>query len=291
MEVLNFLAIGDFGWDTMIRNKVIRIMDKNKNRLTGVLALGDNFYDVGVSSIHDQRWEEWETSFRPSCPWYAVLGNHDYLSNPDAQVSYTLHSRYWNMPKRYYDKKFFFKDQTKGVHFFFLDTFTLCPRVSRGLSLAMGMASFDDKYGTRDNEQLRWLDSKLSESTLPWRVVVGHYPVFSNGHHGSTREMLEHVLPILRHHKVDFYLSGHDHDMECIEVDDTHYLVSGAGCSSNSIKKGQTPSLFRSEGGTAGIAFLQFRQETASFGFIGEDDKLLFHRNALPRHSQVRYFL
>lgn len=290
MDTIDFLAVGDFGSRTHIRDRVVEIIDIMKKKLTAVLALGDNFYDFGVSSVHDPRWDEWLSSFRPMCPWYAVLGNHDYLTNPDAQVMYTRQSLFWRMPRRYYDKEFFFRDRSKGgVHIFFLDTFTLCPNVSKRLSMAMGKFSFEPRLGF-DHEQLRWLDQRLSQSKLQWRVVVGHYPIFSNGHHGPTMEMVRHVLPVLEHHKVDFYLCGHDHDMECISMEDINFLVSGAGCSSNTIRNNNYQSVFKSEGGTAGVAYLSFHpNNTATFGFMGEGGKKLMSRHVLPRRFRVHY--
>ena len=36
-------------------------------------------------------------------PVVAVLGNHDYTLDPDAQVNYSYISKRWYMPRRYYD--------------------------------------------------------------------------------------------------------------------------------------------------------------------------------------------
>jgi tartrate-resistant acid phosphatase type 5 len=35
------------------------------------------------------------------------------------------------------------------------------------------------------------------DSTAKWKIVVGHHPVRSIGHHGDTKELLTHLLPIL----------------------------------------------------------------------------------------------
>jgi predicted MPP superfamily phosphohydrolase len=57
-----------------------------------ILYLGDNFYGRGVSSVEDIQWQtKFENIFKPEAlpvPFYAVLGNHDYYLNPDAQVAY-----------------------------------------------------------------------------------------------------------------------------------------------------------------------------------------------------------
>ena len=50
----------------------------------------DNFYNSGVTSVSDPQWlESWRTPYNHSSlqlPWYACLGNHDYIGNPQAQV-------------------------------------------------------------------------------------------------------------------------------------------------------------------------------------------------------------
>lgn len=53
--------------------------------ISAIIALGDNFYNNGVSSTNDYLWEDlWrEIYLNPypnlsQIPWYAVLGNHDY---------------------------------------------------------------------------------------------------------------------------------------------------------------------------------------------------------------------
>ena len=62
-----------------------------------VLALGDNFYFRGVSSIDDPLFEEvWEKQFSaPSLltPWYAILGNHDHYGSPEAQIDFARQDR------------------------------------------------------------------------------------------------------------------------------------------------------------------------------------------------------
>ena len=46
--------------------------------------------------------------------------------------------------------------------------------------------------------QLEGLERKLHASKAGWKIVVGHHPPRSNGHHGNTVELLEALEPILQ---------------------------------------------------------------------------------------------
>lgn len=48
----------------------------------------------------------------------------------------------------------------------------------------------------------------LRESTAKWKVVVGHHPIKSDGHHGNTPELVEQVLPILQVYYFCFCLAN-----------------------------------------------------------------------------------
>ena len=46
--------------------------------------------------------------------------------------------------------------------------------------------------------QLKGIERKLRASKAGWKIVVGHHPPRSNGHHGNTVELLEALEPILQ---------------------------------------------------------------------------------------------
>ena len=79
-----------------------------------------------------------------------------------------------------------------------------------------------------------WLDKVLSESDnepgLVWRIVVVHHGPWSSGPHGDNKLLQEANVPqLLRAHKVDLVISGHDHIYERGSSDGLPYLVSGGG--------------------------------------------------------------
>lgn len=46
--------------------------------------------------------------------------------------------------------------------------------------------------------QLAELEEKLLASRAKWKIVFGHHPPRSNGHHNNTLELIQHVEPLLQ---------------------------------------------------------------------------------------------
>jgi tartrate-resistant acid phosphatase type 5 len=224
---LQFEAVGDFGTGAGGQRDVAVSMAKKaeSDSISFVLVLGDNFYESGVASVNDEQWESaFEHMYdQPSLnvPFYAILGNHDYRTNPEAQVEYTNVSKRWKMPQRYFT---FVRaiDDTTTSEYFCLDTNPLA-------YLSVGEAkSLSDT--SQEKRQLQWLSRQLEQSTARWKIVLGHHPLYSGGEHGDN-ETLQYLLePIFTKYKVDFYLCGHDHDLELLKpIHGVTYVVSGAG--------------------------------------------------------------
>ena len=182
------------------------------------VVLGDNFYPSGLGSETDPRWtSQWERLYSPlGIRFYAVLGNHDYrnAASPPAQIARSRRSATWCLPRRW------FTFTAGPVQLFAVDTTPVDePEYEEGGSMAA---------------QREWLDRALAASRARWKVVYGHHPVYTNGEHGepagSIPGVREYLLPLLLKHKVDVYLSGHDHDQEILEPEGgVHFIVSGAG--------------------------------------------------------------
>ena len=65
-------------------------------------------------------------------------------------------------------------------------------------------------------------------------MVYGHNEIYTNGEHGGSAGVIPPVrdalLPVLRKHKVDVYLAGHDHDLQALAPEQgIRFLVSGGG--------------------------------------------------------------
>ncbi|MET0308764.1 MAG: tartrate-resistant acid phosphatase type 5 family protein [Sphingomonas sp.] len=190
-----------------------------------VLTVGDNFYENGVTGIDDPHWRgSFEDVYHaPSLqiPWYAALGNHDYRSNPQAQIDYAARKGRWNMPGRWYA----FREQAPDgttVEFFVIDTTPM-------------IAGYHDRKtnaGGQDLEgQLRWLDRSLAASRADWKIVLGHHPVvrYAAAEKAGKPEVLDRVDPILQRHRVPLYLHGHNHNLQHVRQGLTDYVCAGAG--------------------------------------------------------------
>jgi tartrate-resistant acid phosphatase type 5 len=227
VRYLQFEAVGDFGTGAGgQRDVAVSMASKaSKDSISFVLVLGDNSYESGVESITD---DQWKTKFvdmydQPSLnvPFYAVLGNHDVRSNPQAQVKYTKVSKRWKMPERYYSLVEPIDDST-SVEIFCLDT---SPLAYLGLSEAKALS--DKGVAMR---QIHWLSHRLQQSTARWKIVTGHHTIYSGGEHGDNGTLQYLLEPLFIKYHVDFYVCGHDHDLELLKpIHGVTYIVSGAG--------------------------------------------------------------
>lgn len=226
---LNFVVLGDWG-----RNGEKDQADVAKQMAAAahdigakfVLAVGDNFYEDGVKSVDDPQWqssfEKVYTAPSLQMPWHVVLGNHDYHGNCDAQIAYSKTSKRWHMPSRYYTRTESI-DGAQSVDFFFIDT--------------MPMAEFDSEEMLFHHNvpwhdvptQMAWLEKALAASNAPWKIVVGHHPIYSGGHHGDTPYLVEHVLPLLQKYQVQAFINGHDHDLQHLQAGSLNLFCSGGG--------------------------------------------------------------
>jgi acid phosphatase len=264
--MFSFCAMGDWGYMTLIR-KNIRTVIQNMMSNNFIIFLGDNFYPGGVQNTHDDQWSLYEYDYG-NIPSYAVLGNHDYLKDPFAQMMYTSVSINWNMP-------FFFYDVIHDdCQIFFIDTMVLAPMMTKMLTEVMGQ-SFDytGLFQNLKQQQMEWLEHKLENCVTKWKIVCGHYPVYSGGFHGDTMELFSSLLPIFERHKIDIYICGHDHSIQHIVRNNINYYVVGSG--SETTECGEVPGTkyYNSIGGFVNITV---DKNNLTSNFIDEHGNLLY---------------
>jgi tartrate-resistant acid phosphatase type 5 len=234
---LEFAVVGDWGRGGEYYQQ--ELAAQLAKAVTGInaafiISTGDNIYPDGVASVQDPLWNlSFEQVFHQyplHRSWYAVLGNHDYHGNPQAQVDYSQVSNRWNMPARYYAFKKAVGPRAEAL-FVFLDTNPL-DRNAYTASYAQALVQQDS------TAQQRWLEGVLSDtsSTVKWKIVVGHHPVYTAGNRALQKSGVRASLePLLEKYRVDVYLSGHEHHLQYYHPQDkyTHHFISGAGSEAN----------------------------------------------------------
>ncbi len=192
------------------------------------VSVGDNFYENGVTGLDDPQWvssfEQIYTAPSLQTPWKVILGNHDYRGNVQAQLDYSQKSHRWQLPARYYVDTQTLPDGSKA-DFFYVDT---SPFIQKYIGTKT------DISGQDTDTQLKWLDNALAASTSPWKIVIGHHPIYtsvegSDGQDHDQPELVARLNPVLKKHDVKIYICGHDHCLQAVRVDGISYVVTGAG--------------------------------------------------------------
>jgi tartrate-resistant acid phosphatase type 5 len=157
-----------------------------------------------VSSPSDPRWKtQYEAVYSPMrIPVFGSLGNHDRYNGetPAAEVLYSAKSPTWRMPAGSY-------------------TYTAGP------------AQFWAIDGSdMTTAQLDWLRRSLDASRARWKVVYGHYPLYSaSGGGGREGHLTPKLLPVLQG-RADVYIAGHHHSMQHIKpIGSLNLFVAGSG--------------------------------------------------------------
>lgn len=250
---IRVLAISDFGTgdeyqqlpaDTMLKYHRAHPFDFG-------ITLGDNYQDDGAHSPTDPRWQEYWASHYPQLgiPFYVSFGNHDWGSpdGPAAEILYSQKSAEWRLPAPYYTF-------TAGsVQFYALNTVLM------------------------SEAQLLWLREELKKSTAKWKVVYGHYQVYS-AVRGDNDELIKRLLPILQENHVDVYLCGHEHLFQHLKrgggVD---FFVNGAaGGGARTVEQRRYQGLLFVAEKEQGFTVLEADGSSLTVRFIGEDGRQLY---------------
>ncbi len=287
-NVIKLIAIGDTGEGNTDQNLIADQMDAKCAAVGGCTAVimnGDNFYNNGVQSTDDPQWgPKFEQAYdRPNLnglKFYATLGNHDYgLTSSgvaQAQIDYstlpvgsgpgTRASDKWVMHDFWYDVSF------GDVHIFSMDT----------------------QDGSQ--AQINDMTARVAASTATWKIVFGHHPRFTSGDHNKDNWLVNLVTGYYSAAEAiycgaDFYLTGHDHNVEWIDAGrdpncpTTHFVISGAGAklrSSGGVVRAQDgpadKQLFYDETVEA-FAYFEFDGVNLHFEFIDKNGQVMFMRD------------
>ncbi|UPR02957.1 metallophosphatase [Chloropicon primus] len=244
-----FMVVGDFGREGKDHQSDVALQMALVGEIFKphfIVSTGDNFYPSGLKVENDPQVMRTFSSVYayPSLkvPWYAVLGNHDYGDGSDKHDMRTSPSLQSSEFMQVLDERWiccggrdfvservnftddgllelFFVDTSPYVHEYYKEPWA---------SVSGGILDEKEKVEAKRGE----LDLAIEMSIAPWKIVVGHHPVRSNGMHGDTPELLSVFPDLLNKYKVDFYLNGHEHDLQDISEPGNpslRYITSGAG--------------------------------------------------------------
>lgn len=243
------ILIGDTGKDNDGQREVSLALKKSCDEEAcsfGILT-GDNIYPEGMTSKDDPVLEKmFDKHYNPlKIPFLIALGNHDYGKRANDwkrgawQVEHGKKNQYFYIPH------FWYTYETEEAVIAVIDTSRIFWKEDRAEQAAMLNKT-----------------QELALSKNKWMIVVGHHPYFSNGEHGNAGTYEGWSFPyfvsgievkkfIDKHicGKVDFYLSGHDHNLQVFDKKEscqTRFIISGAGAATTPFK-GNGPSLFQSD--------------------------------------------
>jgi predicted phosphodiesterase len=284
---LDFLAIGDWGSDSAGQKRLATTLNtyaKNSSS-SFLIALGDNFYEFGVSSTTDKKWTDvWKnvyTDYLQRIPWYTVLGNHDWYGNVKAQIDFTQVEKNWVLPEFFYTR-----EETvagKKVGFIYIDT-DLFNYGYNCLGFECALINFKKQGWTRENntmeKQFEWIEAQL-------KAFQNHDYVFVSGHHNiamcNPKGDMPRLGALLERYNVSGYLFGHHHNFGYKKVQNTMYLLTGAagktsgGCGDRDIWK---------DGNKFGFAHVSVGATDFSVRFVDEQGRLLYQQTGTPRPKQ-----
>jgi predicted phosphodiesterase len=223
-------------WGQADQLKVAKAMDKvgSECQYDFIVSTGDNFYDAGVDSVGDVLWdmsfEYVYTGSQLQCPWYVVLGNHDYRGAPSAEIAYSNMSSRWKLPSKYF-KEQFSAGGNESVEMFFMDS----NPYQKDLLSAAG--SYPELNGQDTVSQNGWIESGLRNSSADWKLVVGHHPLYTCGVRKNQRQHMRKFEGLFNETHVDAYFCGHEHDLQVHKPEgNVTYFVSGGGGSKRPIQ-------------------------------------------------------
>jgi tartrate-resistant acid phosphatase type 5 len=273
---IHVLAFGDFGTANDKQRQVAQQMHTFAGKLgaplSGVLALGDNFYGHLTPETIKPRFEDIYSKEHLDCPFYATLGNHDYgpsydskqgRAKADMQLAYATenpNSR-WKMPAKWYSYELGPADHP------------LVKVISLDGNYFEGGLTPQEKIAQR-----RWLEAEMEKPLrAKWLWMVSHYPLVSDSKVAREKEranLLGEWDRYLKDKDVSLYLAGHDHNLQHLRVEGLtpDFIVSGGGGAG---RYDVNPSDRGFSMQTRGFNHIHVTEDKLTVQFINPDGKLL----------------
>jgi hypothetical protein len=278
---VNLLSMGDWGRGSSLQKTVSgsmsRYVTSTGKSFDALLTAGDNFYPY-LESTKDPKWktifEEMYDARTLNFPFYITLGNHDYdngkgelakVSKSAIEFAYSRENptSRWKLPANWYRLDFPSKEN---------------PVVSV-LMLNSNKPRLNDAEWA---EQLAFIDRELARRNgATWMLACCHHPLFSNGSHGDNGVLQVQWGPLFKKHKLDFFIAGHDHDIQHLQIPEyetAFLLVGGGGATTRPMRRDNRGPFSQA---VTGFTHLRFTPTEAEITFVSGLE-------ATPIHQFVR---
>src|SRR5262249_38238031 len=118
--------------------------------------------------------------------------------------------------------------------------------------------------------QLKWLETELAKPRqAKWLVSVCRQPLFINGEARGNRVPQRAWGPLFAKAKLDFYICGHDQDIQHLEIPpfkQSFLLVGGGGAHTRAMRVDKRGPFSKQ---THGFAHLNFTDQQATVRLVG----------------------
>ena len=265
---MKIFLLGDIGAYNEITKQIFNNIKKKQEEDDHLLILGDNFYPYGIKNETDKTWNKYK-ELNNNLTTYCILGNHDYLGNVEQQIKYK--SDNWNMEGHYYKKTI------DKFDIFFLDTSILVPDYSN-LNYKIVKSKINTEPLAESAKMTEWLSLEL-EKSVNYKIVIGHYPIVSFGMYGLNKKLFDILFPIFKKFNVSCYISGHDHNLQIVDVAAKDYkfkqIISGASSSLYPILQNVSEKVFSENG------YIYLETDSNTINIMNMSNKLIYQDKLL----------
>lgn len=191
-----FVVIGDSRgiWDNW-RNATEIAKAINSESPDFVIHCGDMVYE----GRNQSQWDSWLRLMKPlmqNTTLFTVYGNHEY----DGSIYY----RIFALP----NNEMWYSFDYGPCHFTILN---------------------DYEPWAEDSLQYSWLESDLSSSDMPFKIVCFHEPIYCSGGHSNRSDIRAVWEPLFNKYNVNLVFQAHCHYYQRINpINETLYIVTGA---------------------------------------------------------------
>jgi hypothetical protein len=134
------------------------------------------------------------------------------------------------MPDHFYTQIFPVVGTSATIQIFFIDTVILAPNHKKQSLTGVPAGNKGPAYdGSQDDPNvitsaaqlqlmqpyLAWLEDALAKSTATYKIVAGHYHVYTTTVGDDTvPELVNFLVPLMKKYHIDAYINGHEHNAE-----------------------------------------------------------------------------